>query len=95
MNPVGGFGSRLEPQSGICPYCGYNNGPTFGSYKCPSCGKRVRADPMARNVATWSRRKWLWVVLGGIAFGLALSLFSFEFGGEVSSDLPADSVLTE
>ncbi|MEM8956592.1 MAG: hypothetical protein AAGC86_02145 [Pseudomonadota bacterium] len=50
---------------------------------------------MARNVATWSRRKWLWVVLGGIAFGLALSLFSFEFGGEVGSDLPADSVLTE
>lgn len=81
MTMMGGYSSRLQPQSGVCPYCGHENGPTFGSYRCASCGKRVSADPMRRDMASWSWRKWLWVILGGIALGVVLSLLGVEFGG--------------
>lgn len=90
MTMMGGYRSRLEPQSGVCPHCGHDNGPTFGNFRCESCGKLVRADAMAKNISSWPLRKWLWVILGGIAFGVVVSLLGVEFGGGPGTETPGE-----
>ncbi|MCV6584935.1 MAG: hypothetical protein OIF47_05335 [Marinibacterium sp.] len=73
--------SFRQPNDGICPRCGHENGPHFGAFRCEGCGKAVASTDLDRRIQTMTVRQWLMALLGGLGLAAMLVLFGLATRG--------------
>jgi uncharacterized membrane protein YvbJ len=66
------FKRTPEANDGVCPFCGHQNGPRFGAFRCENCGKYVTSDSLQRGIQTMTPGQWIKTIAGGLAVALAL-----------------------